>query len=182
MESIDGAHSWRSATQNNGVPQAWVNDVAIAIDPQGPTTYDVTREILAMGEEAALALRDDTDPTDKLRDAETCPKWIKDWTGPFIIHVEQAIADYFAGSNDTATAPAGGDVVILRARAALEAHATLQLKPLNESEHAIAGVITDLLHLARSESGDDATCTRILDMARKLYRAEHPASASRDAA
>lgn len=35
MESIDGAHSWRSATKNNGVPRAWVNSTYwLAFDPE----------------------------------------------------------------------------------------------------------------------------------------------------
>lgn len=34
MESIDGAHSWRSATQNNGVPHSWVNSTYwLSFDP-----------------------------------------------------------------------------------------------------------------------------------------------------
>lgn len=34
MESIDGAHSWKSATQNNGVPPNWINSTYwLAFDP-----------------------------------------------------------------------------------------------------------------------------------------------------
>lgn len=77
------------------VPQAWLNDHAIAVDPSGDTMFDVTEEILKLGREVALQLRDDTDATDFLRQSPNAPQWAKDWSGPFLVNVEQAIADYF---------------------------------------------------------------------------------------
>jgi hypothetical protein len=78
------------------VPQAWLNDHAIAVDPQGDTMFDVTDDILKLGREKALQLRDDQHETDHLRHAATAPQWVKDWSGPFVVNVEQAIESYFA--------------------------------------------------------------------------------------
>lgn len=78
------------------VPQAWVNDYAVPAEPEGETTFDVTREILKLGREKALQLRDDQKETDQLRHARLAPLWIKHWRGPFYVNVEQQIADYYA--------------------------------------------------------------------------------------
>lgn len=78
------------------VPQAWVNDYAVPAEPEGETTFDVTREILKLGREKALQLRDDQTETDQLRHARLAPLWIKHWRGPFYVNVEQQIADYYA--------------------------------------------------------------------------------------
>lgn len=66
------------------VPQAWVRDYAVEVDPYGPTTWDVTDQIVAMGEYAALALVDDQYATDDLRNHPNAPQWVKDWTGPVL--------------------------------------------------------------------------------------------------
>mgnify|MGYP001597314909 CR=1 FL=1 len=50
------------------VPQAWVNDYAVTVDPEGETEFDVTDRIVAMGREAALKIKDDDYPSDHLRD------------------------------------------------------------------------------------------------------------------
>ena len=76
-------------------PQAWVNDYAIAVDPEGEREWDVTEEILKMRRKVAMAIRDDEYSSDCLRESESAPKWARDWSGPFWIEVEQAIADYF---------------------------------------------------------------------------------------
>jgi hypothetical protein len=65
-------------------PQAWQND------------YDVTDEILAMGKEKAVALKDDQYETDALRYAKAAPKWVQDWNGPFYVEVAEAVEEYFA--------------------------------------------------------------------------------------
>lgn len=77
------------------VPQAWIGDIAMAVDPEGDTMFDVTNVVLAMGEPAARAMRDDQKETDHLRDAPTALAWMKAWSGPFRINVEDSIADYF---------------------------------------------------------------------------------------
>lgn len=77
------------------IPEAWVNDWAVRVDPRGPDTFDVTDQIIAMGKEKALALRDDQYETDDLCYVPGAPQWIKDWEGPFYVAVAEAIAEYF---------------------------------------------------------------------------------------
>jgi hypothetical protein len=77
-------------------PQAWQNNNAIDVDPEGETTFDVTDEILAMGKETALKLKDNRDESDALISAKNAPHWIREWSGPFYIVVENSIAAYFA--------------------------------------------------------------------------------------
>lgn len=76
-------------------PQVWVNDNAMSVDPQGDTVFDVTEAVLAMGRERALALKNESHEADELRLSEHAPQWIKDWSGPFYVDVEDSIADYF---------------------------------------------------------------------------------------
>ena len=76
-------------------PQAWINGQAVEIDAEGETTFDVTDEILFIGKEHALRLKDDSFETDYWRTAESAPQWIKDWLGPFYIEIENSIACYF---------------------------------------------------------------------------------------
>lgn len=83
------------------VPQAWLNDHAIAVDPAGDTMFDVTDDILKLGRERALQLRDDQHETDHLRHAATAPQWVKDWSGPFVVNVEKAIESYFTEMDAT---------------------------------------------------------------------------------
>jgi len=76
-------------------PQGWVNDDAIDLDPEGPTDFDVTDVVLAMGKDKALKLEDNSCETDVLRELPNAPKWIRDWSGPFVVEVEDAIRSYF---------------------------------------------------------------------------------------
>lgn len=77
-------------------PQAWINDYACAVDPEGETTWDVTAEIVAVGREQALKLIDDQYSTDALRYSARAPKWIQEWSGPFYVEVEEAIREFYA--------------------------------------------------------------------------------------
>jgi hypothetical protein len=76
-------------------PQAWTNDQAMEVDCEGPNTWDVTDQVHALGKDAALALRDDSNETDAFRSAPTAPNWIRDWSGPFYIEVADSIGQYF---------------------------------------------------------------------------------------
>lgn len=73
-------------------PQAWINDYATTID--GSYEFDVTDQVLALGREKALQIRDDKVESDHL--------WIENpvsterpHTGPFVVEVEAAIRKYF---------------------------------------------------------------------------------------
>lgn len=94
------------------VPQVWINDRAVTADPLGDASIDVTAAVLAMTRAEALELRDDTEQTDALLNLDTAPAWIRDWTGPFYLAVEAAIASHFGtltnptGEPDVAVSPA----------------------------------------------------------------------------
>ena len=77
-------------------PQAWLNDQAIGVHPDGPTSFDVTSEVEAMGREQALALKDDSCASDHLKESPAAPAWVRGWSGPFYIEVQEAIAAHFA--------------------------------------------------------------------------------------
>lgn len=75
-------------------PQAWVNDNAVSVDAEGPATWDVTAEIIAMGSDRALAIRDRDDTSDGLAHSLLAPKWVKEWSGPFHVSVAESIGEY----------------------------------------------------------------------------------------
>lgn len=74
------------------IPQAWINDYACDIDDV--RKFDVTDQVLAMPREKALAIRDDQYESDNLWHDNPSSLEV-DWTGPFRIEVEDAIAEYF---------------------------------------------------------------------------------------
>jgi len=77
-------------------PQTWQRDYAIDVDPEGPLTWDVTDEVLALSVDERCALRDNR--YDELRCSKNAPAWVSEWSGPFYIEVQDSISDYF---NDT---------------------------------------------------------------------------------
>ena len=76
-------------------PQAWHNNYAFDVDPEGETEWDATEVITAMGKDKALKLKDNQYETDDLRYASTAPGWIRDWSGPFYVEVEDAISEFY---------------------------------------------------------------------------------------
>ena len=70
-------------------PQAWYRDDAIDVDPEGPTDFDVTFDVLQMGA-SARDLADNYTTSDSLQQAIGAPDWIYDWNGPFYIEVENS--------------------------------------------------------------------------------------------
>ena len=60
-------------------PQAWINDYAVAVDPEGPTEWEVG----AVPEK----MESDTYDSDHLRFHENAPDWAKDWSGPFYVEL-----------------------------------------------------------------------------------------------
>ncbi|MHD0644400.1 hypothetical protein ACYPKM_02035 [Pseudomonas aeruginosa] len=76
-------------------PQAWVDDYAIPVDPEGETTFDVTPEILVMGKAAAMKIEDGRESSDDFQFAQNAPAWIKKWKGPFRISVKDEIEAFY---------------------------------------------------------------------------------------
>jgi hypothetical protein len=78
-------------------PQAWQNDYAIPVDPEGTTSWDCTAFV---GEPANADYFDTetrqeiyeeiggwVDKDDVLKGDPAAPQWIRDWQGPFTITV-----------------------------------------------------------------------------------------------
>ena len=84
------------------VPEAWIHDYAVEID--GTYAFDVTEQVLAMGQEKALALEDNSDHSDLL-----WAEYSKDFKpgdegyhhGPFRVECREAIHEYFGVACDT---------------------------------------------------------------------------------
>ena len=67
-------------------PQAWQNDWAVSVDPEGPTTWQVPVSRLA-------GVSMETYASDHLRHDPQAPKWCKNWPGPFEVEWDQAEVD-----------------------------------------------------------------------------------------
>lgn len=65
-------------------PQAWVNDYAMSVDPQGPTAWDATEFVQqAAPEWVRRTLERGNDHDDILRTDPNAPEWVREWSGPF---------------------------------------------------------------------------------------------------
>jgi hypothetical protein len=76
------------------VPEAWVNDQAIEID--GKYEFEITDQVLRLGREASLAIRDNRDSSDALwesRQSERHGETIH--SGPFHVKCEEAIRAFW---------------------------------------------------------------------------------------
>lgn len=82
---------WRSVR-----PQAWINDYAVDVD-DGTVEFDCTDQIVQMGKEAALQIRDDRYESDDLVPSEILDRH----NGPLRVEVESAIQVYFVEKEST---------------------------------------------------------------------------------
>ncbi len=64
-------------------PQAWINDYAIPVDAEGATTWEVD-----WPDDAPIPKDDDYD-SDDLRFDDNAPEWVKDWSGPFYVEINE---------------------------------------------------------------------------------------------
>lgn len=60
------------------VPQAWVNNYAVEVDPQGPVSWEVPAA-------KVQGIEPDSYESDALRECDSAPEWVKEWSGPFYI-------------------------------------------------------------------------------------------------
>ena len=60
------------------VPQAWINDYAYPVDPEGETTWEVPAEKL-------VGITPDSYESDELRFMDNAPEWVREWSGPFYV-------------------------------------------------------------------------------------------------
>lgn len=80
-------------------PQVWLKDNALAVDPQGPQSWDCTRMMQSLedwrgdGSEdwhLRLAMGDEIlDSDDDFKRDEDAPEWVQQWPGPFSIWIKQ---------------------------------------------------------------------------------------------
>jgi hypothetical protein len=71
-----------------------VRDCAIEVDAEGPTMWDCTEYLDSLTSEArAPVMIEGTShggyASDRLREADTAPSWVKEWGGPFEIRLEE---------------------------------------------------------------------------------------------
>lgn len=110
LKEARSAKDWVMATQDLLTPlgtreriladfigEAWHNDNAVAVD-DGRHEIDVTYEMLLIGREAASSMG--SGDTDALREAVRAPKEVREWAGPFTIHVSEAASGSSLFSND----------------------------------------------------------------------------------
>lgn len=71
------------------IPQVWLNDYAIAVDPQGDTTWEVSPEyvksLMAYYGSEFERVYMSSYQSDALKDDPAAPAWIREWSGPFEI-------------------------------------------------------------------------------------------------
>lgn len=72
------------------IPQVWMNNYAITVDPQGETQWQPSPEWTARMFEmhGDAALESMTYESDEWRQDEAAPEWVRDWSGPFEVHVK----------------------------------------------------------------------------------------------
>lgn len=66
------------------VPQAWINDYAVDVDPMGETDWELPEaDALEALPEAQSTCAD----LDYLRDHDGAPDWVRNWNGPFRVEL-----------------------------------------------------------------------------------------------
>lgn len=72
-------------------PQRWDGDYAVAISPNGPTTWDVTEYLETFaGEARERAIAGNSYDSDNLHLDPNAPQWVREWdNGPFEVDVEE---------------------------------------------------------------------------------------------
>lgn len=60
-------------------PQAWINDYAVDVDPEGPTDWEAN--------DVPYGIKSDTSESDSLIHHDNAPQWVRDWCGPFWVEI-----------------------------------------------------------------------------------------------
>lgn len=66
----------KNTTTVTFVPQAWINDYAVAIDPMGETKFEVETALLR-------SIEPDSYDSDELKSHPNIPDWVINHYGPF---------------------------------------------------------------------------------------------------
>jgi hypothetical protein len=103
-------------------PQFWgghKNDYAYPAEPECPTDFDVTLEILDAGHAFDWNAKDYD--RDDLRYAPTAPTWAREWSGPFEVDVELEAQKFWESIIDPNTGlPAPDKMAAIRAEVVAE--------------------------------------------------------------
>ena len=81
--NFDAQTLWQSETLVKFSPEAWQNDYAVPVDPQGDDTWAVADATLDLIADAKKKGRD----LDFVMLDPFAPQWVKNWGGPFTITV-----------------------------------------------------------------------------------------------
>lgn len=68
-------------------PQSWISDYAVDVDPEGESTWTVGADHTGDAARIVAADADGLDNDDVLKGDPAAPAWVRDWSGPFSIHV-----------------------------------------------------------------------------------------------
>lgn len=79
-------------------PQAWVNDCAMDVDPEGPTSWTPSAEHLErMARLGSRAFEASTYESDEWRHDPAAPEWVREWRGPFWIDFQTVDGEEWEG-------------------------------------------------------------------------------------
>lgn len=67
------------------IPQAWIRDYAVEVDPEGPTVFDVPDQDAQDAE--GHWLPDRSYESDTLKAHPHAPQWVREWRGPCDIEI-----------------------------------------------------------------------------------------------
>ena len=84
-------------------PQAWVNDYAVDVDPEGETEWDATDALRGMALERARSSLCGGD-VDELASHPTAPGWVRAWSGPFLLTLDEGFEAWVEAAEARASA------------------------------------------------------------------------------
>ena len=90
-EAIEEGSTMTTRYRATFTPQAWINDYAVCVDPAGETEWDCTAYMAALptDEVRERSMIPDTYCSDYVKGDPAAPEWVREWTGPFYVTVEE---------------------------------------------------------------------------------------------
>ncbi len=83
----------------NFLPQAWWNDHAIEVDPSGPTDWTIPLSVILQRFPSEVDWHAKAEDRDDLRHEGDAPQWIRDWSGPFEVRLDEEPDDVWSRSD-----------------------------------------------------------------------------------
>ena len=75
------------------VPQAWINDYGVVVDPGGEIDWNVPLRELLKQFPTREAWEGQHEERDNLRYHANAPSWVREWSGPFEVECEDPFID-----------------------------------------------------------------------------------------